>query len=416
MSKKILIMSKGKENKPHIGIYGKRNVGKSTLINFLAGQEVSIVADYKGTTTDPVKRSFEITGFGPVILIDTAGVDDTGEVGKLRIDKTLATIDKIDLAIVLINNYELGKYEENIILKLKSFDTPFFIINGKTDIFSKDEKKKNKIMLKYGVNVLDFSSKNDTSTDYILNTIKNIIPESSWKLNSLIGDLVSYGDIVLLITPIDIEAPQGRLILPQVQMIRDILDNDCIAIVLKEKEIDAFLRKTNIKPKLAITDSQIFLQAAASIPNDIPLTGFSVVLARYKGDFDNYIKGTPQLSKLKNGDKILILESCSHHVSCDDIGRVKIPRWLSDFTGKKLHYTVVSGLDNIPGKITDYAIVIQCGGCVLTRKQIISRLKPAVDAGVPVTNYGMTIAYIQGIYDRAIKPFVDVSANDSEYL
>ncbi|MBN2778303.1 MAG: [FeFe] hydrogenase H-cluster maturation GTPase HydF [Bacteroidales bacterium] len=409
-------MSKGKENKPHIGIYGKRNVGKSSLINFLAGQEISIVADYKGTTTDPVKRSFEITGFGPVILIDTAGVDDTGEVGKLRIDKTLATIDKIDLGIIMINNYSLDEYEENLIAKLKSFETPYFIINGKSDLFPTDETKKSKIMLKYGVQVIDFSSVNDNSSDAILKTIKNTIPESSWKINSLVGDIVSYGDIVLLITPIDIEAPQGRLILPQVQVIRDILDNDCVAIVLKEKEVDAFLRKTNIKPKLAITDSQIFLQASASITPEIPLTGFSVLLARYKGDFDNYLKGTPQLSKLLDGDKVLILESCSHHVSCDDIGRVKIPRWLSDFTGKKLNFTVVSGLDNIPGKITDYAIVIQCGGCVLTRKQIISRLKPAIDAGVPVTNYGMAIAYIQGIYDRAIKPFVDISTGDSEYL
>lgn len=409
-------MSKGKENKPHIGIYGKRNVGKSSLINFLAGQEISIVADYKGTTTDPVKRSFEITGFGPVILIDTAGVDDTGEVGKLRIDKTLATIDKIDLGIIMINNYSLDEYEENIIARLKSFETPYFIINGKSDLFSADETQKSKLMLKYGVQVIDFSAINDLTSDAILTTIKNTIPESSWKINSLIGDLVGYGDVVLLITPIDIEAPQGRLILPQVQVIRDILDNDCVAIVLKEKEVDAFLRKTNIKPKLAITDSQIFLQASASIPPEIPLTGFSVLLARYKGDFDNYLKGTPQLSKLKDGDKVLILESCSHHVSCDDIGRVKIPRWLSDFTGKKLDYTVVSGLDNIPGEITNYAIVIQCGGCVLTRKQIISRLKPAVDAGVPVTNYGMAIAYIQGIYDRAIKPFIDATGDGSEYL
>jgi len=409
-------MAKGKENKPHIGIYGKRNVGKSSLINFLAGQEVSIVADFKGTTTDPVKRSFEITGFGPVVLIDTAGIDDEGDIGQLRIDKTLNTIDKVDLGIVVISDYIISKYETQIIEKLKDLNTPFFIINTKTDLSGINDNKTNTLNVKFGVPVVNLSVKNDKKTDSIISAIKNTIPESSWKINSLIGDLVDYGDIVLLITPIDIEAPQGRLILPQVQAIRDILDNDCVAIVLKEKEVDAFLRKTQIKPKLAITDSQIFLQAAASVPESIPLTGFSVVLARHKGDFDNYLKGTPKVAELKDGDKVLILESCSHHVSCDDIGRVKIPRWLSDFTGKKLDYTVVTGLDNIPGKINDYAIVVQCGGCVLTRKQVISRLKPAVDAGVPVTNYGMLIAYIQGIYDRAIQPFVKNLSDGSEYL
>ena len=405
--KKIIVMSKGKENKPHIGIYGKRNVGKSSLINFMAGQEISIVADYKGTTTDPVKRSFEITGFGPVILIDTAGIDDNdGNIGKLRIDKTIATIDKVDLAIILINDYQLDEYEEKIITRLKSFNTTFFIVNGKSDLIKINNKIKNQLSIKYSVPVLDFSTKNNKNIDEILETIKTLIPDSSWKTNSMIGDIVSSGDLVLLITPIDIAAPQGRLILPQVQIIRDILDNDCVAIVLKEKEVDGFLRKSAIKPKLAITDSQIFSQAAASIPKNIPLTVFSVILARHKGDFENYLTGTPKLSELKDYDKVLILESCSHHVSCEDIGRVKIPGWLIDFTGKKLNFTVVAGLDNIPGIITDYAIVIQCGGCVITRKQIISRLKPAVDAGVPVTNYGMAIAYIQGIYERAIEPFI----------
>ena len=232
---------------------------------------------------------------------------------------------------------------------------------------------------------------------------------------SLIGDLINYGDIVLLITPIDIEAPEGRMILPQVQAIRDILDNDAIAIVLKEREVDAFLRKTKIKPALAITDSQIFLKADASIPSDIPLTGFSVVLARYKGDFSAYLNGTPQISQLQDGDKILLLESCTHHVACDDIGRIKIPRWISDFTGKKLDFVVVSGLDDVPGKITDYALVIQCGGCVITRRQLINRIQPAIKAGVPVTNYGMAIAWVQGIYDRAIAPFTGINKSE-DYL
>jgi len=205
------------------------------------------------------------------------------------------------------------------------------------------------------------------------------------------------------------------MILPQVQAIRDILDNDCIAIVVKEREVDVFLRKTGIKPALAITDSQVFLKADASIPKEIPLTGFSVLLARYKGDFTNYLAGTPKISELRTGDRVLILESCTHHVSCDDIGRVKIPRWMSNYTGKKLDFDVVTGLDKLPRDIRDYALVVQCGGCVLTRKQVINRLRPAVEAGVPVTNYGMAIAWMQGIYKRAVAPFVSLD-NKSEYL
>jgi [FeFe] hydrogenase H-cluster maturation GTPase HydF len=232
----------------------------------------------------------------------------------------------------------------------------------------------------------------------------------------LLGDLISYGDIVLLITPIDIEAPAGRLILPQMQAIRDILDNEAVAIVLKEREVDSFLKKTGIKPALAITDSQVFVKADASIPAEIPLTSFSIMLARFKGDFERYLKGTPEISGLKDGDRVLLLESCTHHVSCDDIGRTKIPRWISSFTGKKIEYDVVAGLDTLPGNITDYSLVIQCGGCMITRRQLHNRLQPAIKAGVPVTNYGMAIAYVQGIYERAIAPFVKGEKIQNTYL
>jgi [FeFe] hydrogenase H-cluster maturation GTPase HydF len=243
------------------------------------------------------------------------------------------------------------------------------------------------------------------------------MPESAYRKKPLVGDLISYGDVVLLITPIDIEAPEGRMILPQIQVIRDVLDHDGVVVICKEREVDAYLRKMDPKPALVITDSQVFPKADAAVPRNIPLTSFSIVLARQKGDFDNYIKGTPFISKLKDGDRILILESCSHHVSCDDIGRIKIPRWLSSFTGKKLEFTVVAGLDRIPLEMKEYALVIQCGSCMITRKQLVSRLKPAVDAGVPVTNYGMAIAYVHGIYNRAIEPF-NVSVKDGrvDYL
>jgi [FeFe] hydrogenase H-cluster maturation GTPase HydF len=235
-------------------------------------------------------------------------------------------------------------------------------------------------------------------------------------VRTLLGDLINYGDIILLITPIDVEAPAGRLILPQVQAIRDILDNDAVAIILKEREVDSFLRKTGIKPALAVTDSQVFSKADASIPHDIPLTSFSVMLARFKGVFDKYLEGTPKISKLKDGDRVLLLESCTHHVSCDDIGRVKIPRWLSSFTGKKLEFDVVAGLDLLSRPVTDYALVIQCGGCMITRKQLLNRLRPALNAGVPVTNYGMAIAYVQGIYKRAVAPFLKGKLEENIYL
>ena len=232
----------------------------------------------------------------------------------------------------------------------------------------------------------------------------------------MVGDLLSYGDIVLLITPIDIETPAGRMIFSKVQAIRDILDNDAVAIVLKEREVDAFLRKTKIKPALAITDSQIFTKADASIPRNIPLTSFSIVLARFKGEFEHFLKGTPKISELNDGDRVLSLESCTHHVSCDDIGRVKIPRWISNFTGKKLEFDVVAGLDNLPRDIHDYALVVQCGGCVITRKQLTNRLRVAIDEGIPVTNYGMAIAYVQGIYERAVAPFVKTKQSSLDYL
>ncbi|NOZ46942.1 MAG: [FeFe] hydrogenase H-cluster maturation GTPase HydF [Chlorobi bacterium] len=409
-------MTKGKEAKPHIGIYGRRNAGKSSLINNLAGQEIAIVSDVPGTTTDPVKKSFEITGFGPVVLIDTAGIDDKGELGKLRIQKTMESIKTIDLAILLITNNKFDEFEHKLVKEFKTKDVPCFIVHNKSDIEALNSKTKAELENKLNCNIIEFSNRENKNIDEVIDLIKKTIPELSYKNPSLIGDLISYGDIVLLITPIDIEAPSGRIILPQVQAIRDILDNDAVAIVLKEREVDAFLRKTKIKPALAITDSQIFLKADASIPKDIPLTSFSIILARLKGDFENYLKGTPKISELKDGDRILLLESCSHHVSCDDIGRVKIPRWISNFTGKELKYDVVAGLDKLERDISDYALAIQCGGCVITRKQLLNRVTPANKANIPITNYGMAIAYVQGIYERAVAPFVKIEKTNLDYL
>lgn len=409
-------MSKGKDSKPHIGIYGRRNKGKSSLINCLAGQDIAIVSDHAGTTTDPVKKSFEITGFGPVILIDTAGIDDSGDLGKKRVDRTLRTLDMIDLAMLVISNNSWGEFEDDLIKKFRENDVPFIVIHSKSDIEEPTAGFISKITSITGTSLFEFSAVDKRNYEDLINLIIKTIPEHSYKTTTLLGDLISYGDIVLLITPIDVEAPAGRLILPQVQAIRDILDNDAVAIVLKEREVDAFLKKTKIRPSLAITDSQVFIKADASIHPDIPLTSFSIMLARFKGDFENYLNGTPKISELKDGDRVLLLESCTHHVACDDIGRTKIPRWITNFTGKKIEYDVVAGLDVLPLPITDYALVIQCGGCMITRKQLHNRLQPAIKAGIPVTNYGMAIAYVQGIYERAVAPFNKGEKNSNVYL
>jgi len=409
-------MSKGRESKPHIGIYGRRNNGKSSLINCLAGQDIAIVSDHAGTTTDPVKKSFEITGFGPVILVDTAGIDDSGELGGKRIERTLRTLNEIDLGILVVTLNSWGEFEDDLVKKFHEQDIPFLIIHNKSDFQKLSSEFRDKIMQTTGIFPFEFSAVDRRNYEELIRLIRSTIPEHSWKTPALLGDLIKYGDIVLLITPIDVEAPAGRLILPQVQAIRDILDNEAVAIILKEREVDAFLKKTKIRPALAVTDSQVFVKADASVPEDIPLTSFSIMLARFKGDFENYLKGTPKISSLKDGDRVLLLESCTHHVSCDDIGRTKIPRWITSFTGKKIEYDVVAGLDVLPRPVTDYSLVIQCGGCMITRKQLHNRLLPAIKAGVPVTNYGMAIAYVQGIYERAIAPFVKGEKNLRTYL
>lgn len=409
-------MAKGKDTKPHIGIFGRRNNGKSSLINALAGQEIAIVSDFAGTTTDPVKKSMEIPGVGPVILVDTAGIDDTGELGKKRVAATLSVLKTIDFALLVVTENSFGEPEQRLIENFSKREIPFLVLHNKSDLEGMSADFKLKVTADTGIEPLDFSARERTNLELLITLIRQNIPESAYRSRSLLGDLLSYGDVVMLITPIDIEAPEGRMILPQVQAIRDILDNDCIAVVVKEREVDSFIRKMNPLPKLVITDSQVFLKADASIPSEIPLTSFSIMLARHKGDFENYVKGTPAIGKLKDGDRVLVLESCTHHVSCDDIGRVKIPRWLSNYTGKKLDYEVVTGLSELPRDIKEYALVVQCGGCVLTRKQVVSRIKQAVDAGVPVTNYGMAIAWVHGIFQRAVAPFVALDDHSDEYL
>ncbi len=391
--------------RPHIGIFGLRNNGKSSLINCLVGQEVAIVSPVPGTTTDPVRKTMEIHGIGPVVLIDTAGIDDLGDLGEKRISKTRQVLKTIDLAILVISENQFTPFDENLIAEFKHFEVPFFIVHTKSDIQPVETQFQSKLKQKLQTDVFDFSIFNKPQVADLIALLQKHIPETSWKPDGLIDDLISAGDVVMLIVPIDSAAPEGRLILPQVQLIRNVLDNDAVAVVCKENNIREFYQNLQPKPKLVVTDSQVFEQAVAELPQDVALTSFSIILARQKGDFQAYLKGTPHIGKLKSGDRVLILESCSHHASCEDIGRVKIPNWLNRFTQKQIDFDVVAGLNNIPRPLTDYAMVIQCGACMITRKQLINRLRPAMDQGIPVSNYGMAIAFMHGIFERATKPF-----------
>lgn len=396
---------RGRESTPHVGIYGRRNYGKSSLINALAGQDIAIVSDHPGTTTDPVKKSFEIVDFGPVILIDTAGIDDSGDLGRKRVERTLKSVDHIDMALIVITGNQWGEWEEKLAERFGEEELPYLIVHTKSDIEKADPAFALALKEKTGHRLIPFSATTRENIDLLIDEIKKAIPERSMAFPSLFGDIIRPDDIVLLITPVDAEAPAGRMILPQMQAVRDVLDNKAVAIVMTEFRIKEFLEKTGIRPALVVTDSQAFAKVSAQIPDDLPLTGFSVVLARQKGDFRNYLKGTPQISELKDGDRVLILESCTHQIACDDIGRVKIPGWLQKFTGRKIEFDIVAGLASLPRPVTEYALVIQCGGCMITHRQILARLRSAVEADIPVTNYGMAIAWMHGIYERAIAPF-----------
>lgn len=395
---------KGRDNKPHIGIFGRRNTGKSSLINLLTGQNTAIVSDFAGTTTDPVKKSVEIIDVGPAIIVDTAGIDDFGDLGKLRIEKTRQVIPVIDMAILVLSSNKYGDYEDSLIEEFNKFDIPYIIVHNKAD----EEKAKDSLAAdvknKTGKEIFNFSSLQPDKLSELVDLIRTAIPENAYNKVGLFKGLVKPKDIVLLVTPIDSSAPEGRMILPQVMAWRDALDNDCICMSVKETELEDFF-KLGIKPALVVTDSQVFGFVSKIVPEDIMLTGFSVILSRLKSDFDECLKGTPYIDKLENGDKVLILESCTHHVTCDDIGRFKIPNWIKKHTGKEISFEAVSGLSEINEDIHSYKLVIQCGGCMVTRKQLTSRLKPFIDAGIPVSNYGMAIAYLNGIFDRVTRIF-----------
>ncbi len=391
-----------KDLKPHIGIFGRMNNGKSSIINKLTGQKMAIVSEQAGTTTDPVKKSIEIFGIGPVILIDTAGIDDMSELGKQRVEKTYQTLKEIDCAILVIAGEKFAEPEKAIINEFKKHEIPFIIVHNKSDISKLPENHKKAIEREYSTKILEFSALNDDAK-MLQEALKNAIPESAYKKTSLLGGIIKPGQTIVLVTPIDDEAPEGRMILPQVMAIRDVLDNDCICVVLKETALKQYF-DNNPKPALVVTDSQVFALVNKIVPQDVQLTSFSIILARLRGDFENYLKGTPHLSNLKDGDKILMLESCTHEISCGDIGRVKLPNLIRKFTGKNIEFTYLSGLTPIEN-IRQYAMAIQCGGCMATRKQLINRTNMAVENGIPISNYGMAIAYMNGIFERVTSVF-----------
>lgn len=389
-----------RENKIHIGFFGRCNVGKSTLINTLVGQDISIVSEYSGTTTDTVKKTIELTDIGQVVLIDTAGIDDKSVLGEERKKKTLDIFSQVDFAVLVISENRFDIYEENIIDECQRYSTPYIVVYNKEDLFPIQENLKTEVSL--------IVSKEDKSTREKLHQIlrQEIRKLSLEQQKPLLNDIIDQGDVVVLVTPIDASAPKGRLILPQVKTIREIIDQHAIAITVQETELGQAINLLGKeKIKLVITDSQIFKKVDSIVPKEIPLTSFSIILAKEKGNFNQYLSGTLRIDSLQDGDNILILESCTHTPTCEDIGRVKLPNMLKKYTGKNLNFTFSAGLSNSFNDIEKYQLVIQCGGCMATKKQMQNRLLPFIEKNMAITNYGMTISYVNGIFKRAVAIF-----------
>ena len=392
----------------NIGIFGRRNVGKSSIINALAGQDVAIVSDTPGTTTDPVRKRIEIFGLGPCVLIDTAGIDDEGDLGRMRVARSESVAAQIDLALLVFTGDAFGEYEEGMLRLFARYALPVIPVHNKSDMGMLDDALKARVEEISGTETVEFSttlpaSEQEEKVRMLTERMIKSVSASRYSERPMFDGLVCPGQYVLLVCPIDSEAPTGRLILPQVNAIRNLLDIGAVVTVVQPDRL-AGLFSDGREFSLVVTDSQAFSEVAAVVPENVPLTSFSMLLARSKGCFEDYCKGTPKISALKDGDRVLILESCTHHASCDDIGRVKIPALMRRFTGKRLEFDVVGGLDAVSRPIEDYALVLQCGGCMITRRQLISRLLPAIEKGIPVSNYGMAISYMKGIYERALKP------------
>lgn len=385
-------------DKLYIGIYGSVNSGKSSLINKLSGQNTAIVSSERGTTTDPVRKLIELDGLGPCVLIDTAGIDDTTALSKERISKTMQTLDIVDIALYVFDGGKVSAQDEKMLALIKSKQLPLLLVNNKCDLPDFKELRGEYYP------ALSFSAGNADKADVILKALKAIKPQTEKQI--LLDDKIKKGDIVVLVCPIDCAAPKDRLILPQVKTVRNILDNRAVSIVLQPEELESFL-KLNLPVRLVITDSQAFKQVSQIVPPQIPLTSFSILFARLKGNLPLYLQGTKAAENLKDGDRILILESCNHSANtCDDIGRVKLPKLISAKSGKRLDFTVVAGLEPLPEDLSSYALAVQCGGCMITKHQLKQRVEKLIQAGVPLSNYGVMMAYCNGILPRVSEIFL----------
>ena len=390
----------------HIGIFGKRNAGKSSLINAITGQNLAIVSEAKGTTTDPVYKAMELLPLGPVMIIDTPGIDDEGGLGSLRIQKAYQVLNKTDIALVIIDA-AVGPSAEDLrlIKRINAKKIPLLIVINKCETINEDKKTAYQALLPNG-KLLFVSAEQQLNIFELKEAIAQTVPADENKAQ-IVADLLSPSDFVVLVVPIDSAAPKGRLILPQQQTIRDILEADAAAIVVKENELTNTLQNLGKRPKLVITDSQVFKKVAAETPADILLTSFSILFARYKGNLQTAVQGVTALENLEDGDKILVGEGCTHHRQCDDIGTVKLPRWIKEYTGKNPEFIFTSGTE-FPLDLSPYKMIIHCGACMLNEREMQYRIKCAADQNIPFTNYGITIAYINGILKRTVEPFPQI--------
>jgi [FeFe] hydrogenase H-cluster maturation GTPase HydF len=408
----------------HIAFFGRRNVGKSSLLNALTRQQVSIVSPVAGTTTDPVEKPMELLPLGPVLFIDTAGIDDTGELGALRVQKTRQVLERADLAVLVAEAGAWGNFEEEILRELAGRKTPTVVVFNKMDCgtgfqpvsgsLAGKEKPADRLeacsttlaakLTEQKIRVVKTSAARGTGILELRQALLDSAPADFIDSPAIVGDLVGPGEMAVLVVPIDKEAPKGRLIQPQVLAIRDLLDSDAYCLVVKERELRSVLDRLKSPPKLVVTDSQAFLKVAADTPRNVPLTSFSILMSRFKGDLLAQVRGTLAIENLRRDDRVLIAEACSHHPIGEDIGRVKIPRWLAQYAGEKLRIEHMQGHD-FPADLADYKLVIHCGACMWNRREMLGRILKCQQAGVPITNYGLTIAYSLGIFERALQPF-----------
>ena len=386
-------------NRVHIGFFGCRNAGKSSLVNAVTGQELAVVSDVKGTTTDPVTKAMELLPLGPVVIIDTPGYDDEGALGEKRVRKTKQTLNKTDIAVLVVDGTRgMNKYDFELLSIIKEKNIPYIIVYNKSDAGEA-------VSVIDGENCIAVSAEKNENIYELKERIGKLMPSDDGK--TLVDGIMSAGDTAVLVIPIDEAAPKGRLILPQQQVIRDILDIGGCAVVTKETELAETLDRLKDKPKVVITDSQAFAMVSKIVPEDVPLTSFSILMARYKGFLETAYRGVHAIDELRDGDTVLIAEGCTHHRQCGDIGTVKIPRWLAAHTGKKIEIKTCSGTE-FPEDLTPYAAVIHCGGCMLSEREVQYRMKCACDFGVPFTNYGIFIAYVTGILERSVKMIPEI--------